>query len=268
MEQLMRTDLALEAKERFEQDNVEIKGVILEKEGKRIPVTTVVIETQEAADKMQKPIGTYITIEIPEEGARDEKVLETFYKYFQKLKKDNSWKKALVVGLGNREVTPDRLGPEMTKYILVSRTLNTIAPGVLGQTGMETVSIIKGIVAETKPDVLVAVDALAARNTKRLNRTIQMTDTGIHPGAGVGNFRPALNRDTLGIDVIAVGVPTVVDALTIVADNLEKLGAQELLTYMDQKELREFFVTPNDIDESIFHMSRLLAEGMNAVFGE
>ena len=142
--------------------------------------------------------------------------------------------------LGNRQVTPDALGPYVVDNLCVTRHIvreygkyamgmeraqlvSAIVPGVMGQTGMETLEIVKGVVTETKPDLVIAVDALAARNSRRLNRTIQIADTGIHPGSGVGNHRNGLTRETLGVPVIGIGVPTVVDAATIVSDTMENL---------------------------------------------
>ena len=154
----------------------------------------------------------------------------------------------LVVGLGNRAVTPDSLGPRVADNLSITRhilkeygkfafgkegvnSVSSIVPGVMAQTGMESMEIVAGVVKETKPDFVIAVDALAARNTKRLNRTIQVTDTGINPGSGVGNHRHGLNEKSLGVPVIAIGIPTVVDAATIVNDTMSSL-----LTALSQNE--------------------------------
>lgn len=214
----------------------------------------------------------------------------------------------LVVGLGNREVTPDALGPEVvgnlhiTRHMIreygrvsqelkKAREISAIVPGVMAQTGMETLEIIKGVVEETRPAVVIAIDALAARSTKRLNRTIQITNTGINPGSGVGNHRNAINRETLGVPVIAVGVPTVVDAATIVNDTMEELveemdhslPMQQLggaLGTLDQAEkhqmirelisphLNTMFVTPKDIDETVKYLSFTISEGLNIAFSD
>ena len=162
-------------------------------------------------------------------------------------------------------------------------------PGVTGQTGMETVEIVKGIVQETKPDFIVAIDALAARNSKRLNRTIQIADTGIHPGSGVGNQRNAINRETVGVPVIAIGVPTVVDAATIVNDAMENLLAAlessemlkgvgvvmqgysaaekyELVKELIAPHLNGMFVTPKDIDDTVKRISYTISEALNLLF--
>lgn len=242
----VRTDLALEEKERFESNDVEVQGVVLEEEydeEREIKITKVLIETENGAKAMGKPVGTYITLEAPNLIVPDEdyhrEISEELAKIVRDLIKEKKKEyNVLVIGLGNREVTPDALGPHVADNLIVTRHIikeygkyamgeknvnmvSAIVPGVMGQTGMETVEIVNGIVKETKPDFLIAIDALAARSTKRLNRTIQIADTGIHPGSGVGNHRGGITEETLGIPVIAIGVPTVVDAATIVNDTME-----------------------------------------------
>lgn len=294
----VRTDLALEVRESFEED-VEIKGVVLKEDydkKKEIKVTTVVIKNDEGAVAMGKPKGTYITIEAPKLKENDEgyhkPLAEEIAKYIQELVREVKSKEVLVVGLGNREVTPDILGPMVVDHLFVTRHLvrefgkefqkkhnlgivSAIAPGVMAQTGMETSEIIKGVIKETKPKLLIVVDALAARSTQRLNSTIQITDTGISPGSGVGNNRKALNKETLGIDVIALGVPTVVDAATIVHDTLEefmsKKGFSEHEVHQFTKEVAEetihnMFVTPKNIDDSVKRISYTISEALNSAF--
>ena len=168
---------------------------------------------------------------VPDEDYHRE-ISKELAKHIRKLVPMEKELTALVVGLGNREVTPDALGPDVVSNLRITRhviqeygvqsmgreyanSISGLVPGVMAQTGMETLEIIKGVVDETKPDVVFAVDALAARSTKRLNRTIQITDTGINPGSGVGNHRNGLSEETLGVKVIGIGVPTVVDAATI-----------------------------------------------------
>lgn len=294
----IRTDLALEQKEQFESDQVEISGVILEEkydEKREIRITTVKIETENGAKAMKKPVGTYVTMEapnlsVPDEGYHKE-ISEELKKFLEKFihieKKDYS---VLVVGLGNRKVTPDALGPlvvddlNITRHIVKEygkyamgedevRLVSAIVPGVMGQTGMESVEIIKGVVKETKPDIIIAVDALAARSTRRLNRTIQIADTGISPGSGVGNHRNAINKETLGVPVIAIGVPTVVDAATIVSDTMENLLAEmesnkryEMVNEMISPHLYGFFVTPKDIDDTVKRISFTISEALNQLF--
>lgn len=296
----IHTDLALEDKERFESDNVEISGVSVEEfydEEHEIRVTEVKILTENGAKSMRKPIGTYITMEMANLALPDEEyhhvVAEELSKYVGnvlQMDKEKEDYTVLVVGLGNRDVTPDALGPhtveclnvtrhivkEYGKYAMGEETVNmvsAIAPGVMAQTGMESYEIIKGIVETTKPDAVLVVDALAARNTKRLNRTIQIADTGIHPGSGVGNHRNEISKETLGVPVIAIGVPTVVDAATIVRDTMENLlstletdDKYEMMQELIAPHLYGMFVTPKDIDESIDRIGATIAEGLNLLF--
>ena len=294
----IHTDLALEDKERFESDNVEVSGVSVEEfydEEREIRVTEVKILTDNGAKTMRKPIGTYITMEMANLVLPDEEyhqqVAEELAKYVGNiLEIDKSDYTALVVGLGNRDVTPDALGPHTVECLNVTRHIvreygkyamgeeeahmvSAIAPGVMAQTGMETYEIIKGIVEMISPDVVFVVDALAARNTKRLNRTIQIADTGIHPGSGVGNHRNEISKDTLGVPVIAIGVPTVVDAATIVRDTMENLVASldddnkyEMIQDLIAPHLYGMFVTPKDIDESIDRIGATIAAGLNILF--
>ena len=299
----IHTDLALEDKERFESDNVEVSGVSVEEvynDEKDIQVTTVKILTENGAKVMRKPVGTYITMEAPNMTASDEDyqigIAEELAGYLKELleieKNDYT---VLVVGLGNRDVTPDALGPLVVEELHVTRHIikeygkyaidekgthmvSAIAPGVMAQTGMETSEIVKGIVAEIKPDFVIAIDALAARNTKRLNRTIQVADTGINPGSGVGNHRAGITKETLGIPVIAIGVPTVVDAATIVRDTMESVmdtmdnidpaEKYEALNQMIAPHLFGMFVTPKDIDETIARLGLLISEALNILFSD
>ena len=305
----IRTDLALEAKESYEQDNVEIRGVRIEKledEEKEIQTTTVVIETENGAKAMGKPVGTYITLEAPNMSIPDEdyhrEISKELAVHLKKLMGEEE-QSVLIVGLGNRDVTPDALGPYVVKNINITRhvireygkasmdeervnQVSGIVPGVMAQTGMETLEIIRGVVEETQPQLVVVVDALAARSTKRLNRTIQITDTGINPGSGVGNHRDGINEQVLGVPVIAIGVPTVVDAATIVNDTMESLiesmdssshiknlgGALGTLSRAEKHQmirelisphLNSMFVTPKDIDATVKRISYTISEGLN-----
>lgn len=313
----VRTDLALEEKERFESDNVEISGVVLEEdydEETELRITRVEIKTENGAKAMRKPVGTYLTVETPDLAMPDaenqmliaEKICSYIKELIRKLELRSKDISILVVGLGNREVTPDSLGPCVADHLSVTRhivkeygkyamgtddapMISAIVPGVMGQTGMESAEIVRGIVSETNPDVVIAVDALAARNSKRLNRTIQIADTGIHPGSGVGNHRNGMTKETLGVPVIGIGVPTVVDAATIVNDTMENFilalesseslkGVGEVLRSYNAGEKYEFvkelisphlngmFVTPKDVDEMVHHISHTLAEAINMLF--
>lgn len=313
----VRTDLALEEKERFESDNVEIQGVILEEEYDdtcEMRITKVKIETENGAKAMGKPAGIYLTLEAPNMGVPDEdyhrEISEKLAGYIRELidglgleKEDLS---VLVVGLGNRQVTPDALGPYVADHLCVTRHIvkeygkyamgmeqvklvSAVVPGVMGQTGMETLEIIRGIVRETSPHLVIAVDALAARNSRRLNRTIQIADTGIHPGSGVGNHRNGLTKESLGVPVIGIGVPTVVDAATIVNDTMENLiealesskmlkgvgnvlktynnaEKYELVKELISPHLNGMFVTPKDEDEMIRQISYTISEALNMLF--
>lgn len=312
----IRTDLALETRERFVSDHVEIPGVSVEEtydEEREIRTTRVVVETENGAKMMGKPVGTYLTIEAPNMAVPDEdyhreiskKLAEDIKELVPERKEEVS---VLVVGLGNREVTPDALGPYVADHLHVTRHIvkeygkyamgkdqvylvSAVVPGVTGQTGMETLEIVKGIVEETEPDFVVAIDALAARNSKRLNRTIQITDTGICPGSGVGNHRLALNRETLGVKVIGIGVPTVVDAVTIVNDTMENFivalessellksvgetlrsyneaEKQELIRELIAPHLNRMYMTPKNIDDTIKRVSFTISEALNILFSE
>lgn len=310
----VRTDLALETREKFEEDNVEIKGVKVEEEfveETEIKVTTMIIETENGAKAMGRPKGNYITLEAPDMDNQEEdyhrKISIELAKIVKKLLPQNEEKLSiLVAGLGNREVTPDALGPRVVDNMMITRhvlkefgkyafgedevaAVSSIVPGVMAQTGMESQEIIKGIIEETKPDVMVAIDALAARSTRRLSRTIQITDTGINPGSGVGNHRHGLSKETIGIPVIAIGVPTVVDAATIVSDTMHNLiqameanshlqnlstglnalndmEKYELIRELLSPQLNTMFVTPKDIDESVKQISFTISEGLNIAF--
>jgi len=240
----VRTDLVLEAREIYKENHKnepDIDGIeVIEECEKDINVTTVKVKNQEGAEKIGKPKGNYITIDMPEFTAYDGETMDrvslVVSEVLGRLINSDVKKTALIVGLGNWQVTPDALGPKVTEKIMVTRHLQTvmpeviddsvrpvssISPGVLGITGIETVEIIKGVVEKVKPDLVICIDALAARRVERVNSTIQIGDTGISPGAGVGNNRKQINEENLGVKVIAIGVPTVVDAVTITNDTID-----------------------------------------------
>ncbi|MCB5576589.1 GPR endopeptidase [[Ruminococcus] gnavus] len=293
----VRTDLALEQRERFVSDQIEIPGVAVEEtydDMCEVRVTTVRIETENGAAVMGKPVGNYITLEAPKMAEADEsyhreisgKLMEVLERCLPEKEDGQS---ILIIGLGNRNVTPDALGPlvvehlditrhlvkEYGKYALdgeANRLVSAVVPGVMGQTGMETVEIVRGIVEETEPDFVIAIDALAARSVRRLNRTIQIADTGIAPGSGVGNHRNAITEETVGVPVIAIGVPTVVDAATIVGDSIEEYvakcrdeGMRENKEHLIPPYLYGMFVTPKDIDETMERTSYTISEALNAL---
>lgn len=293
----VRTDLALEARESISEADGSLRGVRVEeycREEDDIQVTKVMIDTKNAAKVMGKPIGTYVTMEAPAMVEPDDgyhrEISECLADELRDMIPDSQKEQSvLVVGLGNRDVTADALGPNVVDNLLITRhivrtygsaaynkksmnQISSIEPGVMAKTGMETAEIIKGVVQETAPDVVIVIDALASRSTRRLNRTIQVTNTGIQPGSGVGNHRNALTQESLGVPVIAIGVPTVVDATTIVGDALEKLleGDKEFdrMKYMGQHrsafvELNNMYMTGKDIDAIIKRVSFTVSEGIN-----
>lgn len=278
----IRTDLALESKERLEAEKNEMRGVVFEEhfdEKRNVTITKVTIETENGAKAIGKPVGTYLTLEAPDMAVPDEgshrEVSEVLAEQLRALMKENM-ESVLVVGLGNREVTPDALGPEVIGNLYITRhilreygeyafpdkkvaAISGIVPGVMAQTGMETLEIIKGIISETSPQLVIAIDALAARSVKRLGRTIQIADTGINPGSGVGNHRKGLNKETLGVPVVAIGVPLVVDAATIVYDVCQ--DADKI-----PNGIVGMFVTPKNIDEMVKSLSYTISEALNMTF--
>ena len=295
----IRTDLALEATERFTEENVEIRGVEISEdydEEKDVRTTVVKITTENGARTMGRPQGNYITIEAPGLSMSDEdyhrEISEKLALHLKKLIHLEREQSILVVGLGNSAITADSLGPHVVDNLYITRHMireyglksmgkermhrvSGIIPGVMAQTGMETSEIVQGIVAETKPDVVIAIDALAARSTRRLNRTIQITDTGINPGSGVGNHRVGLTEENLQVKVIGIGVPTVVDAATIVRDSMahlldarEETEQKEFLEEMISPHLHTMFVTPRDVDETVKYLSYTISEGLNIAFSQ
>lgn len=293
----VRTDLALEARESIGESESELRGVSVEeyyRETEDVRVTKVTIDTKNAAKTMGKPMGIYVTMEAPAMVEPDEDYHREISKCLAEellklLPEEEEEQNILVVGLGNREVTADALGPQTVDNLYITRhivreygkaayscnrmpLLSALEPGVMAKTGMETAEIVKGVVSETKPDILIVVDALAARSTKRLNRTIQITNTGIQPGSGVGNHRNALTKESLGVPVIAIGIPTVVDSATIVMDAMEKLleGEENVdaVKYMSRQqppfpELNNMYMTGKDIDAVIKRISFTISEGIN-----
>lgn len=286
------TDLALEERERFNR-NVEIEGVKIEKQhDKKLNMTTTVVNifNEKGAEAMGKPEGSYITMETrllknPDEDTRIV-IAEQLANHILQMTKKQKPKNILIVGLGNSQATPDALGPKTAENIITGENVYCISPGVLAQTGMETYSIVKGIVNEVNPDLIIAIDSLAARNVRRITTTIQLTDTGITPGSGIGNHRKGLNEESLGKKVIAIGVPMVVSGATIVNDTMEKLLAilasfestnsmsnilekyssqekYELFEELLSEETEQMFVTPKDVDEIVDNLSKTIAHSLN-----
>lgn len=278
-----RTDLALEAQELWQESAEKTSKLSGVKAGKSrregYPVTKVEILDDKGAQTLGKPVGTYLTLDLTAYWQRKEDYFDRAVRALgaelkQMLPSDGA---ALVIGLGNRAMTPDAVGPLTLESVLITRHLRAAMPkqfggfrpvsafsvGVLGTTGVESAEAVRGLVKEVEPDFVIAVDALASRRTGRVCATVQLSDSGIVPGSGVGNHRSALNKESLGVPVFAVGIPTVVDAATLAADLLEESGVTEF----DEKRLRSrkqpMTVTPRDIDAQVRELSRVLGYGVN-----
>lgn len=269
----IRTDLAIECREMFAEEISGVESAKKDQDG--ISVTHVKITTKEGAEKIGKPIGNYVTVEIngmhlgdDDVFRRGAKAVESELRALLNIPEGGS---VLVVGLGNRYITPDSIGPKTVSKLTITRhitkeaggefdfglrAVSAVAPGVLGITGIETTEIVKGVVGHVKPSLIIAVDALAARKLSRLGTTIQLSDVGISPGSGVGNSRKELTKETLGVPVIAIGVPMVVDAKTLAMDIVG--GQNQVIT-----DAQSYIVTPNDVDSISEEASDIIAEGIN-----
>ena len=307
--QNFRTDLALERRDLYKKANNiedEVDGIETEEEkvDEDIKITRVKVLNENGENAIGKKVGNYITIDINNLKIAGEeqiqKASEALTKELKELLKKHieEQEPLLVVGLGNLYVTPDALGPkvvqdiDVTRHILQympealdknTRPVSAISPGVLGTTGIETLEILKGIVDTIKPKLLIIIDALASRSIERISSTVQIADTGIIPGAGVGNTRKELSIETLGIPVVAIGIPTVVEAATIAADSLdlfiqkvqEQAKSNDFLNQLQEEDKYEmikevlapndynFIVTPKEIDELIENMKDIVARGIN-----
>lgn len=304
----LRTDLAVEARELIEEQEGDIDDgiVVTTEESEEMSITTVEIINENGSKAMNKPCGSYITIE--SDGLRQsdatyhQAITKKLAECITELCSAKSDATFLIVGLGNWNITPDALGPKVVDKILVTRHMfdtlpeeldgavrpaAAIAPGVMGITGIETGEIIKGIAEKMQPDIVIAVDALAARRSSRINAAIQLSDTGIVPGSGVGNKRQALNEETLGVPVIAIGVPTVVDAATLVNDTMDSMlkemaaaveEGSEFYSMLESIESEDryqliydtltpyagnMFVTPKEVDAVIDRLSKIIADAIN-----
>ena len=297
---MMYTDLAVEIQEECSGRQGEIPGVVLEQykeDGKGIRVTKIHIQRADGAKRMGRPIGNYMTLESADKEHSDEhsdknlsgtKLPDTnlLASYINELL-PSSAHSFLIVGLGNANMTADALGPltieKMAQSGMASYT-SMIIPGVFAQTGMESCEIIQGIVQQTSPDCIITIDALAARSAFRLGTTVQLTDTGIRPGSGVGNARKGITKENMKIPVIAIGIPTVVSAAAIVSDamdSLKQIGYNEtilgsiamldkeeyyqLISEVFAPELGSLFVMPKNLDEELDTMSSLLAASLSQV---
>ncbi|MGI6732947.1 MAG: GPR endopeptidase [Anaerovoracaceae bacterium] len=284
-----RTDLAIESKEMIDEENkgrrVEIPGVEVDEDQyeQGVKVTRIKITTEEGSRIMGKPKGNYITIEARDLVDGEEEVKQETVKAIttelSKLVRFHNKLKVLVIGLGNEAVTPDSLGPCTVSKVKVTRHMfiitgaesdedvgcvSALIPGVMYTTGMESAELIRSAVDIAKPEVVIAVDALAARNVDRISSTIQITDTGISPGAGTGNMRKDLTEQSLGTRVIAIGVPTVIDSKTLILDNLAGyLKKPEEAEKHIEKNGHSMIVTTTDIDQIIADFSEVIANGIN-----
>ncbi len=313
MEYKIRTDLAIETREIYKtakKIDDEIPGVktIIDDADEDMLITKVEVTTFEASEALQKPQGIYVTIEASKMKEDNEKIFKKITskiaQIIREMGKLGDGDTVLVVGLGNWDVTADALGPkvisniEITRHLIEyvpeyvmpgTRAVCAISPGVLGTTGIETGEIIKGIVEKIKPNLIIAIDALASRKMERVSTTIQISNTGITPGSGIGNKRNAINEEKLGIPVIAIGVPTVVDAATIANDTLELILKNLKNDEKDNSKIIEniensdkykyikeilvpeelnYIVTPSGIDEIITNVSKILATGINLALNE
>ena len=283
-----RTDLALEMVQMHKEKTAEkgeIDGITISEQSENgIKVTRVKVLDENGSALISKPIGNYVTIEADTldytNKADYENMCDVLKSELSHIIDVDLSKPVLVVGLGNRNITADALGPKVVENMLVTRHLFeqmpdlaqsfaasvcAIAPGVLGITGIETMEIVKGVVKRVNPGLVIAVDALASRKIQRVNTTIQISDTGINPGSGVGNNRKALCRETLGVDVIAIGVPTVVDGITVALDVIETCGVKLEDEKKDDilRSEKGMMVTPKEVDLMIKRASKLIALSVN-----
>ena len=280
-----RTDLAVEARELWTQSAGEksaLAGVQAEERKREgYPVTVVKVLNEEGAQALGKPVGTYVTLELSGLKRREEdafpRAVRALAAELRALLSVPKGAPVLVVGLGNRAITPDNIGPGAADHTLVTRHLveqvpehfghfrpvSALAAGVLATTGVESSELVQAVVEQIKPACVIAVDALASRSLARVCSTVQLADTGITPGSGVGNHRAALNRESLGVPVIALGVPTVVDVATLCADVLAEAGRGELEPQALAGAGAGLMVTPRDIDQSVADLAKVIGYGIN-----
>lgn len=317
-----RTDLAMEATEIFNASTNSSEqsypsGVeVTEESHKELKITKVKISSNEGQRKIGKPIGTYVTLEaenLAKDYFEDYKITcNILANELSNLMNIQSEQTVLIVGLGNWNITSDSLGPKVVSEIFVTRhilefadlskehkneslrSVSAISPGVLGITGIETFEIVKGVVDSINPSLIIVVDALASRRARRISTTIQIADTGISPGSGVGNKRKGLTKESLGVPVIAIGVPTVIDAATLSSDAIEMmleeiknnssqfpeelnvlkklyehndLNLEGLINKLIEPYYQKLIVTPKEIDEIVQRVSNIIAEGINISLG-
>ena len=280
----LRTDLAVEAREIAGENISGVEYKTYSENG--LEISRLTVKNQKAKQSLGKEIGTYITIELPsltDNFTETDERLVTIGQEIRRLLPVHGL--ILVVGLGNIEITPDSLGPKTSSRVLATRHitgeiaratgLDKLRPvavmqtGVTGQTGIETGEYILSVVKRIKPNAVVAIDALASRRLERLGCTLQISDTGISPGAGVGNHRAKINKETIGVPVIAIGVPTVVDSSTLVCDALERAGVGKISSELKRvlNDGRSFFVSPKESDMITKSVSELLSSALDITFG-
>lgn len=277
----IRTDLAMESPS-YTKKTGELKGIkVTEKKNGDINLIRMDVLNHNGEILIGKPIGTYITLEAPGlSEMNDDYHYEVTKILAEQIKElingayslSSKVPEILVVGLGNIEATPDSLGPRVVSNLLITKPVahkikdnadvfgivSAFSPGVMAQTGIETSEIINAIVRKTEPDILLVIDSLAARSITRLNSTIQIANTGIDPGSGVGNHRMAINKKTMGVPVIAIGIPTVVDAATLIYDAIDSKMEDEYYNVY-----RQMYVTTKDIDAIINRVSYTVSEAVN-----
>jgi spore protease len=285
----IRTDLATETL--LPSEEASISGIkFTERVHGNVRVAELVIESDKTAEIIGKPVGRYLTVSFgklwltsDEEAEQVSKTIAAELKYLA-YRAVPDLKSVMVVGLGNQYITADSIGPLTVKDIIITRhikehdeelfnkmgylDISSVTPGVVGQTGIETLELIRGAVANVNPSIVVVIDALASRSIDRLAATVQLTDSGISPGSGIGNKRRAINKASLGVPVIAIGVPTVVDSSTLVYDALERAGitdlSAELIKVLENG--KSFFVSLKECDIAVLELSRAISRAVNEAF--
>ncbi|HHU06423.1 MAG TPA: GPR endopeptidase [Clostridiales bacterium] len=283
-----RTDLAVEAREIWREsvgETTQLEGVeAREKESFGLKVEIVKILDEKGEQSLGKPKGTYITITLPDEHEEDafDNACFALSSELRELISDSGKEQILVVGLGNRYITPDNLGPNTLRHTMVTRHLvervkeyfgnfrpvSTLEAGVLANTGVESAEMVRALCEKVQPSAVIVIDALASRRLSRVCTTIQVADTGIVPGSGVGNSRAEISMNTLGVPVIAIGVPTVVDAGTLTADLMESAGMGNPDPEKFMSVGGNLIVTPRDIDEKIAELAKIIGYSINLALQE
>ncbi len=281
---MIRTDLALEAKEMYDGKEADLaEGVdAFEEDCDGIKLTFVEIKNKKGETALGKAKGKYVTLQMPEFsriGSGYYKVcVDCLAEQLKRITAEKENPSVLVAGLGNRKITPDSLGPLCVENLIVTHHLkkmdvagianlgniSAVIPGVLGITGIESADVIKSVASYVKPDVIICIDSLVARNIPRLANTIQLTDTGISPGSGIGNTRAEISKKTTGTNVIAIGVPMVVEAATLVYDATD--GSDETLYRKIKKKTGDMIVAPKETDELVMQMSKIISSAINLCF--